>query len=446
MKRRLVLAIAGVAASAVVLFALPLGFVLQRSYREEELLRLQRDTVAATRAIDLSSSRRDRLELPSSRDRLAIYSPAGALLAGQGPARADNAARRALAARSPTSVIGQGTLVVAVPLLAGERVTGVVRGERGQGAIATRTHRAWLALSGLGAALVALSVAAALALGRQLAGPLESLAAVARRVGEGDFAARATPTAIREIDDVATALNQSSRRIEELVNSERTFSADASHQLRTPLAALRLELESLALSETDAPTELTAALAQVDRLQATIETLLAIARGTPRSEQTTDLTVLVRDLQDRWHGALAAEGRPLRTQFESGPSLVAISPAVLGEITEVLMQNAHFHGFGAVTVTVRQLGDTLALEVTDQGPGFGSDPNAAFARGTGQGHGIGLALARSLAHAEGARLQITDPGPGPTVSLLLPGQDATPTGKLARRRTGGQDRGHQPAR
>ncbi len=435
MKRRLVLAIAGVAACAVALFALPLAVVLQRSYRDEELLRLQRDTVAATRAIDLATGAHDRLELPRTGDRLAIYGATGALLAGRGPARVDGVARDAVRTRSPTSTIGAGTLVVAVPLLAGERVTGVVRAARGQGAVAARTHRAWLALGGLAGALVALSVAAALAVGRRLVAPLETLAAVARRVGEGDFAARTEPARIREIDDVGAALDRSSRRIEELVNRERAFSADASHQLRTPLAALRLELEARAEGGEEATAETAAALAEVDRLQTTIETLLGVARGTPGRERTADLAALVGDLEARWHGVLAAVGRPLRSRLEAERALVAISPAVLREIAEVLMDNARAHGAGAVTITVRRLGDAYALEVSDRGPGFGPDPDAAFARGTGQGHGIGLALARSLAHAEGTRLQITHPGPGPTVSLLLPAAPETdtvsPTGSSA---------------
>jgi signal transduction histidine kinase len=117
---------------------------------------------------------------------------------------------------------------------------------------------------------------------------------------------------------------------------------------------------------------------------------------------------------------LAAEGRPLRVRLEVEPAVAAISPSVLGEISEVMIQNAHVHGAGTVNVTVRRAGDALTLDVNDQGPGFGPDPDRAFVRGTGEGHGIGLALARSLAHAEGARLQITHPGPGPTVSLLVP--------------------------
>jgi len=418
-KRRLVLAIVGVAGGAVLLFALPLAVVLERSYRDEELLRLQRDTVAATRSIDLSRGTRDRIELPRFAGEIGIYSVAGSRIAGAGPPAADGPTRSALKAREPSGSAPDGQLVVAAPLLSGEIVTGAVRAQRSQADVARRAHRAWLALAALGIAVVGLAALAALALGRRLSRPLETLAAAARRVGSGDFSARAAPTSIKEIDDVGTALNSSSRRVGELVGRERRFSADASHQLRTPLAALRLELESTALESPSGEAALAAALAQVDHLQSTIETLLAVARGSPTGDKTADLKQAVRDIEARWHGTLAEEGRPLYADVELEPAVAAISPAVLTEIIEVLMQNAHTHGSGAVNLAVRRIGDAFALEVSDQGPGFGEDSEEAFRRGRGSGHGIGLSLARSLAHAEGARLQITRAGPRPTVSLLV---------------------------
>src|SRR4051794_19967138 len=96
MRRRLLVAIPGVAAAAVVLFALPLALVLQRSYRDEESLRLQRDTIAATRAVDLGAPGRDPVELPASKDQLAVYDTAGRRVAGRGPGRADATVRAAL--------------------------------------------------------------------------------------------------------------------------------------------------------------------------------------------------------------------------------------------------------------------------------------------------------------------------------------------------------------
>lgn len=417
MRRRLVLAIAGVAGCAVLLFALPLAVVLERSYRDEELLRLQRDTDAATRRVDIAIGGPDQIELPRFSGQIGVYSTAGVRIRGAGPRIADAATRTTLRTGAPSATVPDGQLVVAVPLRNGERLAGAVRAQRTQATVSARAHRAWLALTGLGAGVVALAVLAALLLGRRLVRPLETLAATARRVGEGDFAARAQTTHIREIDDVGAALNTGSQRIGELISRERAFSAEASHQLRTPLAALRLELEALALASQPTP-ELAAALAQVDRLEATVTTLLEVARGIPRGEQTVDLKRVVRELETRWRGPLAADGRPLHIDLDLEDAEAAMSPAVLVEILDVLLQNAQMHGAGAVSVAARKLGDAFALEVSDQGPGFATHPPADSPR-VSDGHGIGLPLARSLAHAEGARLQITNPGPRPTVSLLI---------------------------
>jgi signal transduction histidine kinase len=418
MKRRLGLAIAGVAAAAVAMFALPLAVVLERSYRDEALLTLQRDTIAATRGIDVSGGP-DQIEVPRFNGEIGIYGRRGSLIAGAGPRAADRPTEDAIRGHEATGATPNGQLVVAVPLLNGETITGAVRAERSQASVAARAHSAWLALAGLGAGVLALAIIAALWLGRRLARPLETLAAAARRVGEGDFAARAPSTRIPEIDDVATALNSSSQRVGELVERERAFTADASHQLRTPLAALRIELESQALGTNEQPAALAAALVQVDRLHSTIETLLALARHAPAENQTVDLNDAIHDVEARWHGPLASDGRPLRTAVEAARPLAAMSPAVLAEIIDVLIGNARAHGAGAIIVTVRDTADGVAVEVHDQGPGFGPNADEAFRRGTGRGHGIGLALARSLAHSQGARLQISDPGPGPIVSLLI---------------------------
>jgi signal transduction histidine kinase len=422
MRRRLVLAIAGVAAAAVVTFAVPLGVVLARSYRDSEILRLQRDTVAITRAIDVGRSLRDPIELPPSRDAVAVYDRAGRRVTGRGPATADAVVRAALASGKAADGAGPNELIAAVPLVAAERVAGAVRAARSDAAAERRAIRSWLALAALAAALVLAAVVAAILLGRRLAGPLERLAATARRLGEGDFSVRAEPAAIPEVDAVAGALGTTARRIDDLLARERAFSADASHQLRTPLAALRIELEAMALRG-EGGAELEAALAQVDRLQGTVDTLLAVARDVPRSDTATDLTALVDDAEARWRGPLAAAGRPLRTVVLAADPVASASAGVIAEIVDVLIDNSRGHGAGAVTVTVRDAGGSLAIDVADEGPGFAGDPEAAFRRRgerDADGHGIGLALARSLAEAEGGRLRVARAGPSPQVTLLLP--------------------------
>ena len=98
------------------------------------------------------------------------------------------------------------------------------------------------------------------------------------------------------------------------------------------------------------------------------------------------------------------------------------SSQVIGEALNVLVENALRHGAGAVTITVREAGDVVAVDVADEGQGFRGDPEAAFARRNGQAssHGIGLALARSLVQAGGGRLLVSRAAPYPVLTLLLP--------------------------
>ena len=423
MRRRLVLAIAGVAAVSVVLFALPLAIVLRESYRDDEQLRLQRDIVGATRQIDVSGQAGDAVELPPNRDRLTVYDRAGTRVTGPGPARADAVARDATTTGRPANGDGPGRLLTAVPLLVGEHVTGAVWASRSDDVVTRRTHRAWLRLGGLAAGLVLLAVLAALLVARRLTSPLERLAESARRLGDGDFSSRAPRAAVAELDAVAAALDATAQRLDDLVSRERAFSADASHQLRTPLAALRLELEALELQgEGEAVSR---SLAQVERLQATIDTLLSVARDASPGSASTDIVAMLAGLEEEWRGRLAERARPLRIDAPDGGLAARANGGVIREILRVLLDNAYMHGSGAITVSARDARGWVAIDVSDQGPGIG-DPEAAFERRAGSGHGIGLALARSLAHAEGGRLTLAAAGPHPRFTLTVPGGGESP--------------------
>jgi signal transduction histidine kinase len=420
-RRRLVLAIALVAAASVALFGLPLAVLVQRVYTDEELLRLQRDTVAATRRIDVAPTAADPIELPPSRDELAVYDRAGRRIAGRGPARGDGVVRRALRSARPSDGEAPRRLIAAVPLVVDERLTGAVRASRSAEGVTRITRRAWLGLLLLATVVVLLAGIAAAVIGRRIVAPLERVAAAARRLGDGDFAARAPRAGVSELDAVAGALDASAERLGELVARERAFSADASHQLRTPLAALRIELEALELRGQGTP-ELTAALGQVDRLEATVKTLLAVARDVPHDREPVDLRGVLQTLEGIWRGPLAATGRPLRILFEATAAVGGASGAVVQETLGVLLENATLHGAGEVTVTVRDTAGWVAVDVADEGCGLPADTEDVFARrsGTEAGHGIGLALARSLAHAEGGQLVVSRASPEPVLTLLLP--------------------------
>jgi signal transduction histidine kinase len=407
-----------VASVAVVLFALPLGLVLQRSYRDDELLRLQRDTVADTRGIDISEAP-DPVELPSTRDTLAVYAKSGRRVAGVGPPAADRDVRSALLTGKAQDRAGDGVLYVAVPLLSNERVVGAVRAVRADSRVAARTRQAWALLAGAALALVVLSIVAALVLGRRLALPLERLTATARRLGDGDFSVRAPRSDVSEIDAVGRALDATAERLDTMLEHERAFTADTSHQLRTPLAALRIELESLELDGV-APERVAVALDQAARLEQTIETLVAVRRDGHRNAGPADLRPLLDAVEADWRGRLAAVARPLNVRAPEHPVRALVSAEIVREILEVLVDNACVHGAGSVNVTMREMPGAVAVDVADEGKGF-ADVASAFARErrNGQAHGIGLPLARSLAEAEGGSLQVSRAAPRPVVTLLL---------------------------
>ena len=420
MRRRVVRAIVAVTAVALALFGLPLAVAVQRVYRDEEVIRLQRVATAATQSISEEPGGADPAELPrAGPTRLSLYGPDGRRVSGTGPARADAVTRQALAGRV-SDASGSGTLIAAVPIARRERVVGAVRAERSDTVVARRVWRTRAAMAAIALAVLALVWALSLLLARRLVRPIDALADAATRLGEGDFASRASASGVPELDAAARALNDTAQRLGTMVERERAFSADASHQLRTPLTALRLDLESGQAAGATAA-DLDRALIEVDRLEDTISTLLAAARDAGAPDQRVDVARLLDEAREVWHGRFAADARPLRISIVGEPLVACATPGAVRQILEILLDNAHRHGSGAVTVSARAAHGAVVVEVGDEGAGVPGDPDAVFARRSpaAVGHGVGLALARSLAAADGGRLVLKRPGPRPTFSLLL---------------------------
>jgi len=281
----------------------------------------------------------------------------------------------------------------------------------------------WAGMAGLATAAVTVAWLVGRRQARRLAQPLEELEESARRLGEGDFSVRTRRGGIEEIDAVGAALEATAARLDELLGRERAFSTDASHQLRTPLAGMRLRLEA-ALERTDADprSAIAASLVDADRLEAIIDELLALARaGEAPPTGPVDLGALVGELSPEWGARLALHGRDLTVQVDPGAPEARASTAAVRQVLGVLVDNATTHGRGTVTVTVREATGAVAVDVSDEGPGVQDDRGAVFAPRADRrrGHGIGLPLAHRLAEAERGRLQLTRVAP-PVFTLLLP--------------------------
>jgi signal transduction histidine kinase len=268
------------------------------------------------------------------------------------------------------------------------------------------------------AALAAFDVAAVVFAGlvgwfvsSRLTRPVRALRDDAIRLGDGDFSVEPRRSGVGEIDATAAALAETAGRLGETVRREREFSANASHQLRTPIASLRLLLESeLEQPSADRAAVAEAALADVDRLQSTLDTMLDVARGTRPSRSPVDLA--------DWSSGLSARsdlgtgsGRRLEIAC-SCDRAVNVSRAVLDQIADILLTNAVRHGRGTITVDVACTDGRVVVTVADEGR-VERDSAELFRRGDpdAAGHGVGLALARSLAEGEGGRLVLQSADP-----------------------------------
>jgi signal transduction histidine kinase len=296
-----------------------------------------------------------------------------------------------------------------------------------------RVLLSWLGMLALALFAVGLSALLARVLAGRLSGPLEQLSAAAVELGGGNFAVRTVPSGIGEIDRAGASMNRTAGRLGELVGRERAFSAHASHQLRTPLTALRLGLDTAMDASPEALRDAAReAIAAVDGLERIIEDVLLLARTPSCSPGVLPLSELLRDVRLRWNPVLAAAGRQLDVEMFDAPQSRASVHAVR-QVLDVLLDNAYRHGAGEVTVRARESTGALAVDVGDHGPGLGCLADAA----TGQGMGLGLA--RRLVEAQDGRLLLPGPGPDPVFTVLLPPVQRAGSGEGADRQDGEDD-------
>jgi signal transduction histidine kinase len=423
-RRRIVVLSVLAAVLATSLFGIPLAYGVGQYFLGDERREVERaaDTVAITAAADLLRGQTP-ADLPSSSDDITVglYATDGSRLAGVGPDRADAVTRRATDGRVTSADDASGQLVVAVPVTDGAGVTGIVRAASDYSSVRTRIAYTWALMLALGALAVGVTWLLARRQARRLALPLESLASTAHRLGDGDFSVRTVGSGIPEIDEAGRALDTTAERLGALVDRERSFSADASHQLRTPLTGLRLGLETaLEQPAADHPAAMVAAIASVDRLERTIEDLLSLARDTGPSGGLLPIFDVVAEVVTAWRPVLDGQGRSLDVTLEEDLPVGRASAAAVRQVIGVLLDNAVTHGAGRVTLTVRDAGGALAIDVADEGAGP-PDPGRLFHRRVdgASGHGIGLSLARGLAEADGGRLLLSQPRP-PVFTLLVP--------------------------
>lgn len=460
MRRRLVVAF--LLLTAVVLAALEVPLALGYAERQEEQLeaRIQRDAFAIAAFAEDTLEGHGDVDLGEFAEnyqartgaRVVITDADGVAVADSDPLRQDEVNRdfasreefaEALAGNVATGVrssetLGAELIYAAVPVASSGQVFGAVRVSYPLDEVDERVHRYWLALGGVAAISLLAAGLLAFLLARWVTQPLLDLEETAGSLGAGDLEARARiDRGPPEVRSLARSFNDTAARLAELVVAQEGFVADASHQLRTPLTALRLRLENL-VDECPEPErdDLLAAQEEVGRLTRLVDGLLTLARAERLSAVATaeavDLDGVLVERAGVWSPVADEQGVALRA--EPGGLTVSATPDRLAQVIDNLVANAlDACSEGAVVRLWAEAGRAgfVDLHVTDSGPGMTEEQRQhAFDRfwrapgasdsGLG-GTGLGLAICRKLIVADGGEIELGDaPGGGLDVVLRLP--------------------------
>jgi len=446
MKWRLVAVLVGFTALVLLVQNIPLAYYLRTVEHDRIITGLQRDafTLAglSVEALEVAKPQPSAALSPplqayakTSGARVVVVDNQGlAIAASDGstgqdftnrPEIVEALAGRAVSGERESQTLGDMLLFVAVPVRAGTNVLGAVRLSYPSSEVNTSVDER---VRGLGvAALITLAAAGIIAVlvAATVTRRIRRLTDAAERIAVGDMDARADVTGGGEIGELAESFNTMADRVQDLVESQRGFAGDASHQLRTPLTALRLRLDLAAeLMRIDDPAteQVDAARDEIDRLQRLVDGLLVLARADNRDQSTVlvDVSTIAAERVGTWQ-SLAGE-RDVRIELDApGMAIARAVPHAVDQIIDNYLDNALDvvpHG-SQILVSVRLDPAGVVLTVDDQGPGLApADRERAFDRfwrgsQEGSGSGLGLAVVASLAQASGGTVWLdTSPSGG----------------------------------
>jgi len=271
--------------------------------------------------------------------------------------------------------------------------------------------------------------------------PVEAMRRRAQEVSLGSEEERLPlPPAHDEVRRLGETLNEMLDRLRRSFERERRFVADASHELRTPVAVIKAELEGALRAGGHDPqvrAALVASVEECDHLAQLAEDLLIVARAgegeLPVRPEQLGLRELLDRVAGRFAGRAGERGRGISVDAADGECVYA-DELRLGQALGNLVDNALRYGEGEIGLRSRRAGPGVELEVADQGAGFAPDfaerAFERFTRGdrarTRDGTGLGLAIVRTIAEAHGGRAEAV-PGAGATVRIWLPDRAGTPS-------------------
>jgi signal transduction histidine kinase len=387
-------------------FLVPLWIVVGRIAPERALADARQQASAMATALTVTDDRTVLAEAAASTDaggagRLTLHPPGGPPV-GTAHAGAGEVGAVAQNRRSAIRDV-RGGIAYLQPVAVREGKIAVVEVFVPQAALRRGVHHAWFALSAVALVLVAGSVLVADRLGARIVAATRSLATATRRLGRDDLAVRVTPDGPPELAEVGRSFNAMADRMVGLLRSERELAADLSHRLRTPLTALRLELETC--GERPDVQRLRGAVGMLsDEVDGIIRTV-----SEPLSKRTAERCDLTEVLADRlafWSVLAEDHGRVWTLVGDCPPLWVPVPREEAEAAVDALIGNVFHHTPEGTAFRAGVDGSVLVVE--DEGPGI-DDPDLAVQRGASAGGstGLGLDIVRRLAAACGGAVVVS---------------------------------------
>ncbi len=421
MRRRIIFLSLAVTGLVVVAFSLPLALLVRQQAITDAQTQGEQTAQSVASLVALSTALAESVDPEVISDAVGrmsegqvIYLPDGQAVGNESQGQgtfAEEVARRQETVSS--SVPGGWEVDIPVVTSEGPLVVSVFVPDS---VLTAGVSRAWLLLALLGVVIVAAAVLVADRLGRSLVDPMNQLVEASHRLGRGDFNSRVEIAEPEEMAELGRTFNWVADRLRVLLQDQREAMADLSHDLRTPLTALRLQADRL-----DDRTERLDVLSHVDRLEAEIDRLITRARDDgAASPAVCDLSATVRQRHQFWAVLAKDQDRPTRALMPEDEVMIRSSHESVVSVIDALVGNVFSHtepgvGFDLIVDVENGLG---RLAVADEGPGWPQGDILQRGSSSGGSTGLGLDIARRAAETGGGYLKLDNrPGGGAVVTV-----------------------------
>ena len=418
MRRWLSLYALSVTSIVIVAFLVPLAILIRDLSADRALSAAEREAQAVARFVATTSEDGfGALEASlTAIDRISVVVPDGKVLGADLPSNIDLSAAqtRVQAYRQP---LADGEAVV-VPVLRSADDVWVVVVDVPEEELTENVATAWWILGGLGLSMMALALVAADRIGQAVTRPVNDLVEATHELGRGNLDVRVSPAGPHELEEVGTAFNTLTQRVLSLMNRERESAADLAHRLRTPLTALKLDIEAMSQSA-----DVSRLQRDVDDLERVTSRIIADARRPLRSGAMCDVVPIVSERAAFWGHLAEDQDRRWELELDVDSHVVGAACDDVEAALDAVLGNVFAHtppGTG-YRIRLRSAGGPAELTVSDDGPGIVSPELLERGASGGGSTGLGVDIVRALAEDIGGRAEwVTGPSGGTLVRIELP--------------------------